>query len=97
MKQAQDLLEYCYVRNTKALFKGFLMLVEDLRYEHKNNFNKLKEALPEEYQDLLVQADYFDDDKFEHVRKRILDMGNENLRNFSTEFEKFSISFRFKN
>lgn len=97
MKGAQDLLEYCYVRNTKGLFKGFLMLVEDLKQEHESHFNKLKNALPEEYQDLIEQADYLDDDKFDHIRKRILDMGNENLRNFSTEFEKYTVSFRFKN
>jgi|DEB0MinimDraft_6_1074348.scaffolds.fasta_scaffold137615_2 hypothetical protein len=97
MRNAEEFLEYCYVRNTKSLFKGFLMLVEDLKQEHESHFGKLRDALPEEYQDLINQADYLDEDKFEHLRKRVLDMGNENLRNFSTEFEKYTVSFRFNN
>ena len=96
MRQAQDLLAYCYTRNTKSLFKGFLMLIEDLKQEHNSNFDKLRKALPDS-EDLINQADYFDDAKFEHLRKRVLDMGNENLRNFSSEFENYTVSFRFKN
>ena len=71
-----------------------LILIEDLHKEHEINFNKLKESLPEN-EDLIVQADYFDDDKLRYLRKKVLDMGNEVIRNNSIDLENFTISFKF--
>ena len=71
--------------------------MEDLKNEHDSNFNKLRDSLPEEYQPILNQADYFDDDKMQHLRKRILDVGNESLRNILYEVQNFTITFDFKN
>jgi hypothetical protein len=84
-------------RNTVALFKGFLMMLEDLQKEHQINFDKLRGSLPEEYDALLEQADYFCDDKLQHLRKRTLDIGNEAIRNIEGEFENFTINFTFNN
>lgn len=95
--QASDFLADTCSRNTTTLFKGFLHLVEDLKSEHDSNFKKLKEALPEEYHSLINQADYFDDPKMQHLRKRILDVGNESLRNILYEVENFTITFDFGN
>ena len=84
-------------RNTVALFKGFLMMLEDLQKEHQINFDKLRNSLPEEYSSLLEQGDYFCDDKLQHLRKRTLDIGNEAIRNIEGEFENFTINFTFNN
>ena len=82
-------------RNTVALFKGFLMMLEDLQKEHQINFDKLRNNLPEDYDALLDQADYFCDEKLQHLRKRTLDIGNEAIRNIEGEFENFTINFTF--
>lgn len=95
--QASQLLEDVCSKNTTILFKGFLHLVEDLKNEHDSHFGKLMDALPEEYHDLLAQANYFDDDKMQHLRKRILDIGNESLRNILYEVQHFTITFDFNN
>jgi len=95
--QASDFLADVCSKNTTTLFKGFLYLMEDLKNEHDSNFNKLRDSLPEEYQPILNQADYFDDDKMQHLRKRILDVGNESLRNILYEVQNFTITFDFKN
>ena len=70
--------------------------MEDLYTEHQIAFGKLKKNLPEE-SPLIDQADYFDRDKLQYLRKKILDMGNETVRESNVNFEKFTISFRFKN
>lgn len=82
-------------RNIKALFKGFLILLEDLQKEHEINFSKLYEDLPEEYYNAINQADYFCEEKMKYLRKKILDMGNEVIRTSDNEMEKFTITFKF--
>jgi len=94
--EAKDLLLEKVSRNTKGLFKNFLILMEDLYAEHQIAFGKLKKNLPDEFP-VIDQADYFDQDKLQYLRKKILDMGNETVRESNTNLEKFTISFRFKN
>ena len=95
--QANQLLGNLCERNTKALFKGFLILLEDLHKDHELNFDKLRIAMPEQYQALLDQADYFDYDKMQYLRKKTLDLGNEIMRNIESEFQNFTIEFKFDN
>ena len=71
-------------------------MLEDLNEEHRIHFSKLKQNLPEEYKSLIDQADYFDQDKLQHLRKRTLDIGNETIRNIEGDLENFTIGFVFK-
>lgn len=88
--------KYCQ-RNTVSLFKGFLIMLEDLQKEHQIHFSKLKRNLPEGCLPIIDQADYFDEDKLQYLRKRTLDIGNETIRNIEGELENFTISFTFNN
>ena len=90
-----ELVNSAYSKNTKILFKSFLVLIEDLHKDHSINFQKLKKALPSEYHPLIKQADYFDNQKLQYLRKKILDMGNETIRETENSFENFTISFKF--
>ena len=92
---AKKALSSSYSHSTKILFKGFLVLIEDLNKDHLINFHKLKKNLPEEYGPIIDQADYFDQHKLQYLRKKILDMGNESIRSSETNFEQFTISFKF--
>ena len=91
----KKLVNAIYSKNTKVLFKSFLILIEDLHQDHIINFKKLRDALPKEYHALLNQADYFDQYKLQYLRKKILDMGNESIRDTENTFEDFTISFKF--
>ena len=93
---ARGLLGEHYHRNTKKLFKSFLILLEDLKTDHDIHFCKLRKNLPE-HKALIEQADYFDEKKMQYLRKKILDTGNENIRSNDDDLEKFTIEFQFKN
>lgn len=93
---AQKIFRKHCERNTTTLFKGFLMMLEDLQKEHEINFSKLRKNLPVEYAAVIEQADYFDDEKVQHLRKRTLDIGNEAIRGMQGGLENFTIDFEFK-
>lgn len=83
-----DILRFHVEAAITSLFKRFLFVLEDLKQEHQIHFAKLRAALPPAYHSLLAQADYFDDAKFTHFRKRVLDLGNESKRIVQQEFER---------
>jgi hypothetical protein len=72
-----------------------LILLEDLSVEHAIHFGKLRSSLPSEYHPIIDQANYLDKDKVQYLRKKILDIGNDTIRKFENESEKFTISFKF--
>ena len=44
----------------------------------------------------FVDADHFTDDKVCWIRKRILDSGNESIRNLCSKIDNYTVSFTFK-
>jgi hypothetical protein len=92
----KEILQERYEKHIKNLFKSFLFILEDLNDDHSINFAKLKKALPDEYHDLIDQANYFDKDKMQFLRKRVLDLGNDSLRGHNEDLDKFTVIFNFK-
>ena len=82
-------------RNIKGLFKSYLVLLEDLHEEHNIHFAKLKKNMPAALGKIIDQADYFDEEKMKYLRKKVLDMGNEVIREYDTNIEHFTVSFKF--
>jgi hypothetical protein len=64
-------------RNIVILYKRYINLLEDLQEEHINMLNKLNSKVDLE---TLKNVDYFDENKYNYLRKRILDLGNETIR-----------------
>jgi len=94
--EAKDILSSKTDQSIRFLFKNFLGLLEEMKREHENNFDKLYSSLPEEYHNLIEMSDYFDETKFEIYRKRVLDIGNEILRNHMDDFDYYEVHFKFK-
>jgi hypothetical protein len=92
--EAKEFLSDRVNGSTKSLFKSFLVLVEDLHAENQIAFGKLKRNLPE-HSSLIDQANYFDEDKMQYLRKKVLDIGNESIRESRSDLEKFTIKFNF--
>jgi hypothetical protein len=93
---AKKILSRRQCESTTFLFKQFLKIIEDLKREHDVAYKKLYENLPPEYVPILNVANYFDLDKMAHLRKRVLDLGNEAMRSNDNELDNFTISFVFK-
>ena len=91
--------QYLLRQNKKevtALFKNYLKILEDMKADHDFHYNKLYELIPEQYHPIIDAANHFDNNKLNWIRKRILDGGNESLRNFADEMENYCVSFIFK-
>lgn len=79
-----------------GLFKMMLLLVEDMKQDHNFHYQKLYDNIPEEYHPIINTANHFTDDKIAWIRKRILDYGNESIRNLQSEIDNYSVGFIFK-
>ena len=87
----KELLEFQINRNVINLYKSFLIMMEDVHDQHNFNFHKLKLALPEDV-DLINQADYWDEGRMDLLRKRILDKGNDALRDIVAQLDQFELT-----
>jgi hypothetical protein len=84
-------------KSISFLFKQYLMLIEDLKFEHDQFLKKIKQEIPSQYHNAIDNIDNFDDEKMQRIRKRVLDIGNETIRTFDNDINDFTINFVFKN
>lgn len=67
-------------RNVKNLYKTFLQTMEELKDRHDGKMEELEERLPNEAY-MISLADSFNDEEMQRARKKILDSGNDCIRN----------------
>jgi hypothetical protein len=84
-------------KSISFLFKQYLSLIEDLKFEHDQFLKKIKQEIPSQHHNLIDNADTFDDEKMTRIRKRVLDIGNETIRSLDNELNDFTVNFVFKN
>lgn len=79
-----------------SFFKMMLIMVEDMKKDHDFHYQKLYEAIPKKYHGIIDTANHFTEEKCDWIRKRILDFGNESIRNMQKEIDNYEIKFIFK-
>ena len=79
-----------------ALFKMMLNLIEDMKQDHDFHYQKLYDEIPKKYHPVINTANHFTSDKLAWIRKRVLDYGNDSLRNIKNEIENYNVQFIFK-
>lgn len=94
---AKETLSKKSSKSISFLFKQYLNIIEDLKFEHSEYVKKLKQNIPESYHPIINSAEYFNESKMNWIRKRVLDTGNECLRTCENELDNFSVNFVFKN
>ena len=87
----KDYVQFQMQRNLISLYKHHLEIIENLKVDHKFMIKKLKESFPSE---VIDSFDYFDDNKYNYIRKRTLDIGNEAIRDFEKTLEKLDVSLK---
>lgn len=75
-----DLLKVKVRLGITRLFKSYLYLIEELVDEHDLAMGHLIDALPPEQRPLVILSDHFTDTRMEAVRKRVLTLGNNEIR-----------------
>lgn len=78
-------------RNIINLYKRYLNILEDIQEEHTSMLNKLNKDLSI---DKLNNVDYFDDNKYNYFRKKVLDLGNEALRDIEKNFDFLDLKIK---
>ena len=79
-----------------SLFKMMLLMVEDMKQDHNFHYQKLYDNIPEQNHPVINTANHFTEEKIAWIRKRILDYGNESIRNLQSEIDNYSVGFIFK-
>jgi hypothetical protein len=87
----KEFLLFQVQRNITSLYKRYLNLIEDIQEEHINMLNKLNSKIDQE---ILKNVDYFDDNKYNYLRKKILDLGNETSREIIKNFDLLNIEIK---
>ena len=93
---AKKNLEELSNNEISRLFKMMLIMVEDMKKDHDFHYDKLYENIPKKYHPIIDTADHFTPDKVNWIRKRILDCGNESIRNLCSNIDNYQVSFIFK-
>ena len=90
----EDYLRFQIKRAVTTLFKQFLLQLEELGENHDEALGRLYEKLPEEYKKYVDLADYFSEEQGERWRKKVLDIGNETIRNLDDIINRLEVKFK---
>lgn len=83
---SEDLIKNLIEQRIKFLFKNFLAEMERVQFDHQQMMSKVKEKTSSEF---CQNIDCFSVEKLQDARKRILDSGNDCLREISLLLECF--------
>jgi len=84
----KDVISFQVHRNIINLYKKYFEITEDLLLEHRLFVSKIQTKLQSSESDInLKDLDYFTDEKFNQIRKKILDAGNDATRELDKALE----------
>lgn len=89
--KVKDYVLFQIHKSVVNLYKRYLNLIEDIQEDHNNMMDKLSNNVNE---DILKNVDYFDKTKYNYLRKKILDLGNESIREIEKNFDFINMEFK---
>ena len=84
----QDAVQLIVQRNITKLFKSLLDVADDLKQQ---NSSMLLKVSRETSMGFVQQINYLTPEMMDHIRKRVLDLGNESIREISSILECFEL------
>jgi hypothetical protein len=89
--QLKELLTFQINRGIVNLYKKYFLIIQDLKQEHEVLLEKVAlETSP----DFPQKIDYFSEDKYNYIRKKILDAGNDSIRELEKTLEVIDVRFK---
>ena len=80
-------------RNVVVFYKKYLSILEDISKDHEIMKDKMNSHLPK---DFLDNVDYLNRDKYNYIRKKILDGGNEIYRELESSLNLLNFNIKEK-
>ena len=90
-EKGSDILNSETGRIVTKLFKCYLSSIEDLKYQHLVALQRLQSDLSPEQIEIL---NYLDTHRYTMIRKRILDNGNETIRDLHNFLDNFDFQLK---
>jgi hypothetical protein len=78
-------------RQITSFYKDNLKLLEEIDFEHKQMLGKLSNQIKISE---LNKVDYLTENKYNLYRKRILDLGNDLVRELRSNFDKIDVDLK---
>ena len=72
-------------------YKNHLSMLEGVQKEHTSMLKKVEQKTSKEFSENI---DYFNDKKYNYLRKKTLDLGNDILRELENNLEMFEIRIK---
>ena len=92
--KVKDYVSFQIHKSLVNLYKRYLNLVEDIQEDHKSMLEKLNNKIDS---NTLKNIDYFDNNRYNYLRKKILDIGNESIREIEKNFDFIKMEFKNEN
>ena len=80
-------------RNVVVFYKKYLSILEDISKDHQIMKDRIGTHLPEEFIDNI---DYLNKEKYNYIRKKILDGGNEIYRELESSLNLLNFNIKEK-
>tara|TARA_B100000287_G_scaffold430888_1_gene487020 strand:- start:298 stop:597 length:300 start_codon:yes stop_codon:yes gene_type:complete len=93
--ELKDIISFQVHRNVVNLYKKFFEITEDLLQEHKLYKTRIKESSLDDIQ-AIDKLDYFTEERFNQTRKKILDAGNDAVREIDKALEFVTVNLKDK-
>ena len=90
-ERLKDYMAFQLSRNVISLYKKLFEIIEDIKQEHTAMLQKVEKKTSKEFIDSI---DYLDDNKINYIRKKILDSGNDAVRNIENNFKAVTITLK---
>ena len=90
-EKIKEYLRFQLNRNIISLYKRYFEMIDDIRLEHKTMLDKMEKKSSKEF---VENIDYLNDDKYNYIRKKILDTGNDAIRNIESSFKSIKITLK---
>jgi len=88
----KDIISFQVHRNIVNLYKKHFEIIEDLQIEHESFISKIKKNSLDDLP--LDDLNYFTSERYDHIRKRILDSGNDCIREIEKVLELVDINVK---
>ena len=88
----KDIISFQVHRNIVNLYKKHFEIIEDLQIEHESFVSKIKKSSLDDIP--IDDLNYFTSERYDHIRKRILDSGNDCIREIEKILELVDINVK---